>query len=102
MTQNNLGAALQTLGARESDGTAARRGWRRQWRPMRRRCWSGRGTAVPLDWAMTQSNLGNALQTLGRRDSGTARLEAAVEAYEAALLEWTQDKVPLQWAMNAE
>ncbi len=30
---------------------------------------------VPLDWAMTQNNLGNALQTLGGRESGTARLE---------------------------
>src|SRR5271166_4147801 len=29
---------------------------------------------VPLDWAMTQMNLGNALGTLGERESGTARL----------------------------
>ena len=28
---------------------------------------------VPLDWAMTQNNLGNALSTLGERESGTAR-----------------------------
>ena len=33
---------------------------------------------VPLDWAMTQSNLGNALQSLGARESGTAGLEEAV------------------------
>jgi tetratricopeptide (TPR) repeat protein len=38
----------------------------------------------PLDWAMTQNNLGNALSTLGRRESGTARLEEAVTAYRAA------------------
>ena len=42
---------------------------------------------VPLDWAMTQNNLGNALQTLGERESGTARLEEAVAAYRAALEE---------------
>ncbi len=36
---------------------------------------------VPLDWAMTQNNLGNALLRLGERESGTARLEQAVAAY---------------------
>ncbi len=29
---------------------------------------------VPLQWAMTQNNLGNALQTLGERETGTGRL----------------------------
>jgi hypothetical protein len=36
---------------------------------------------VPLDWAMTQNNLGNALLRLGGRESGTARLEEAVAAW---------------------
>jgi tetratricopeptide (TPR) repeat protein len=40
---------------------------------------------VPLDWAATQNNLGNALQTLGEREDGTGRLEEAVAAYRAAL-----------------
>jgi hypothetical protein len=40
---------------------------------------------VPLRWAMTQNNLGGVLSTLGRRESGTARLEEAVTAYRAAL-----------------
>jgi hypothetical protein len=44
---------------------------------------------VPLDWAMTQNNLGTALRTLGARESGTARLEEAVAAYRAALQEYT-------------
>ena len=35
---------------------------------------------VPLDWATTQNNLGNALHTLGARESGTASLEEAVAA----------------------
>jgi len=39
---------------------------------------------VPLQWAATQYNLGIALETLGERESGTASLEAAVEAYRAA------------------
>jgi hypothetical protein len=40
---------------------------------------------VPLQWAMTQTNLGTALETLGERERGTARLEEAVVAYDAAL-----------------
>ena len=44
---------------------------------------------------MTQMNLGNALQTLGERESGTARLEEAVAAYRAALEERTRARVPL-------
>jgi hypothetical protein len=35
---------------------------------------------VPLDWAMTQNSLGEALRTLGERKSGTGRLEEAVPA----------------------
>src|SRR5262249_33354807 len=53
---------------------------------------------VPLDWARTQANLGNALANLGEREGGTAHLEEAVAAYRAALEEWTRDRVPLDWA----
>ena len=53
---------------------------------------------APLDWATTQNNLGNALATLGARESGTARLEEAVTAYRAALEERTRDRMPLDWA----
>ena len=55
---------------------------------------------MPLDWAMTQNNLGIALSTLGERESGTARLEEAVAAYRAALEECTRERVPLDWAMT--
>jgi tetratricopeptide (TPR) repeat protein len=41
---------------------------------------------VPLDWALTQNNLGNALRVQGERERGTARLREAVIAYEAALV----------------
>ena len=47
---------------------------------------------------MTQDNLGIALLTLGERESGTARLDQAVQAYRAALEEWTRERVPLDWA----
>jgi tetratricopeptide (TPR) repeat protein len=53
---------------------------------------------VPLDWAKTQNNLGDALSDLGRREAGTAKLEAAVAAYQEALKEWTRGRVPLEWA----
>ena len=53
---------------------------------------------VPLDWAMTQTNLGNALLRLGAHESGSARLEEAVAAYREALTERTRERVPLDWA----
>jgi tetratricopeptide (TPR) repeat protein len=53
---------------------------------------------VPLQWAMTQHNLGIALSKLGEREAGTARLEEAVAAYRAALQEYTRERVPLDWA----
>ena len=40
---------------------------------------------VPLDWAKTQANLGNALWRLGERESGTARLEEAINCWDACL-----------------
>jgi len=52
----------------------------------------------PLDWAMTQNNLGIALWTLGEREPGTGRLGAAVLAFRAALEEYSRDRVPLDWA----
>jgi len=52
---------------------------------------------VPLDWAMTQNNLGAALRSLGERESGTSRLEEAVAAFREALKERTRERVPLAW-----
>ena len=49
---------------------------------------------------MTQNNLGAALQTLGERESGTARLDEAVAAYREALKEYTRQRAPLDWAMT--
>ncbi len=55
-------------------------------------------TRVPLDWAITQTNLGNALRALGDRESGTGRVEEAITAYREALTEYTRARVPLAWA----
>jgi tetratricopeptide (TPR) repeat protein len=55
---------------------------------------------MPLDWAMTQNNLGIALAKLGEREDSTRRLEEAVTAYREALKERTRERVPLDWAMT--
>ena len=52
----------------------------------------------PLDWAMTQNNLGGTLTILGEREGGTERLEQAVAAHTEALKERTHEWVPLDWA----
>ncbi|MEM7311378.1 MAG: hypothetical protein AAF682_32235 [Planctomycetota bacterium] len=40
---------------------------------------------MPLQWATTQNNLGNALRSLGQREGDPARLGEAVDAFRAAL-----------------
>jgi tetratricopeptide (TPR) repeat protein len=55
---------------------------------------------MPFQWAIAQISLGNALQILGQRESGTAKLEEAVVAYREALKEQTRERVPLDWAMT--
>ena len=56
---------------------------------------------VPLDWAMTQHNLGTALVRLGELESGTARLVEAVAAFLEALKERTRERVPHELGGNA-
>ena len=55
---------------------------------------------VPLDWAMTQNNLGNALSMLGEREGVTDRLLEAVEAYREALKELTYSPVDRATTQN--
>ena len=43
-------------------------------------------------------NLGNALEKLGERESGTEHLQQAVDAYRLALQELTRERAPLDWA----
>ncbi len=47
--------------------------------------------------AMAQSNLGNALQTLGLRKNETTLLTSAIEAYRAALEVRTRDRSAIDW-----
>ena len=46
------------------------------------------------------NDLGNALATLGERESGAARLGEAVTAFRHALEEYTRKRVPLKWAIT--
>jgi hypothetical protein len=50
--------------------------------------------AVPLDWATTQNNVGNALRVLGERESRTESLQQAVAAYREALKVFTKEATP--------
>ena len=40
---------------------------------------------TPLDWAMAQNNLGNALRDLATYENSTKHLKEASEAYRSAL-----------------
>uniref|UniRef100_A0A8J7AG51 CHAT domain-containing protein n=1 Tax=Desmonostoc muscorum LEGE 12446 TaxID=1828758 RepID=A0A8J7AG51_DESMC len=51
----------------------------------------------PIDWAMTQNNLGNAYSDRIRGERAD-NLEVAIKCYEDALLEYTRDRFPIQWA----
>jgi len=52
----------------------------------------------PDKWAATKHCLGQALFLLGTRDKEPSRLGAAIDAYLAALEEWTRDRSPGDWA----
>jgi tetratricopeptide (TPR) repeat protein len=54
----------------------------------------------PVDWARTQSGLGDALAQMGQGDTGTVKLREAVAAYRDALSELTRARAPLDWAQT--
>jgi tetratricopeptide (TPR) repeat protein len=54
--------------------------------------------AAKHKWAATKHCLGQALFALGARHNEPDRLGAAIDAYLAALEEWTQDCSPRDWA----
>ena len=53
---------------------------------------------TPAEWAMTQNNLGIALQALGEREGSPTRLTEAVTAFRAALEVRTRKAMPTDWA----
>ena len=57
---------------------------------------------MPLQWALTQHNLGCALLKVGIADKKPAQLIAAVAAFHAALEVRTHDRVPLNCAATQQ
>jgi hypothetical protein len=53
----------------------------------------------PVDIAITQSNLGQALRVLGERDHDRGLLTEAVACCCAARAVYTRDAMPVEWAM---
>ncbi len=54
--------------------------------------------SAPDERGTAGNDIGNALFTLGARESGPDRLEEAVAAYRNTLEENTRERVPLEWA----
>ena len=99
-TKNNLGFALlmlgQKLGQRENGTTLLKEAVA----ALRAALEERKRELVPLDWATTENNLGEALLALAQRENGTTLLAEAVVALRAALEERKRERVPLDWAMT--
>ena len=54
----------------------------------------------PMDYAMTQNNLGNAYGTLGEIEEKAQNCKLAVKAYQEALEVWTLERFPMDYAMT--
>ena len=52
----------------------------------------------PLEWAITNKNLGVALQAIGERTNDTETLDAATDSYTNAMKVLTRNQHPGQWA----
>ncbi|SLN26079.1 Exodeoxyribonuclease 7 small subunit [Roseovarius albus] len=92
---NDLGLALQTLGALEGGTTRLQQAistYKHSLKVYTRE-------RAPIGWAIAQMNLGNAQLALAERENGTARLEQAIEAYDNARIYLTREQVPLEWAL---
>jgi tetratricopeptide (TPR) repeat protein len=94
----SLGNALFRLGERESGTARLEEAVAAYREALNREALKELSGEHVLQWAATQNNLGNALQRLGERESGTARLEEAVAVYREALKENTRERAPVAWA----
>ncbi|MBZ5624074.1 MAG: tetratricopeptide repeat protein, partial [Acidobacteriia bacterium] len=101
-TQNNLGAAYETLGERLG-GTEAAEMLRAAVTAYQNALQVRTKASLPQDWATTQNNLGIAYEILGERLSGTKgaeSLRAAVAAFQNALQVYTKESLPQGWAIT--
>ena len=92
MTQHTLANALSNQGER-SEGAEGTSLLGEAMQNLSRRS----GGALPQDRAMTQNNLGNALEDLGNQETGRAQRQQwrdAEEAFLAALEIYTKEEMP--------
>jgi tetratricopeptide (TPR) repeat protein len=52
----------------------------------------------PLAWAETQNNLGNVLAAMGQQRRDAELFEKAIQCFDNALGEYTQEGSPMEWA----
>ncbi|MBZ0280816.1 MAG: toll/interleukin-1 receptor domain-containing protein [Anaerolineae bacterium] len=94
MTQNNLGAAYQTLAEIEDLVNNLRRAIESYQAALEYRT----PAAAPLSYAMTQNNLGTAYNDLAAIEDRVNNLRRAIESYQAALEYYTPSAAPLAYA----
>jgi tetratricopeptide (TPR) repeat protein len=96
MTQNNLGAAYQTLAEVEDKAENSKRAVKAFLQALQVRTLD----QSPMDYAMTQNNLGAAYQTLAEVEDKAENSRRAVEAFLQALQVSTLDLFPMDYAMT--
>ena len=92
--ENNLGWALETLGARDSDPATLERAAKTFELVLD----ASKQQDAPFDWAITSMNLGNVLVDLGKRDATNDRLDQAVAVLKQAREAAPRDSDPFTWA----
>lgn len=91
---DNLGTALQELGARENDSVTLQKSID-AFRDALKECARER---VPDEWARSQMHLAAAIRKLAERTGNLTRVEEAIAAYRAVLEVRTRHRVPEEWA----
>jgi tetratricopeptide (TPR) repeat protein len=94
MTQNNLGAAYQTLAGVEDKSENCKRAIEAYWEALK----VSTIDRVPIQYAATQNNLGNAYRTLSEVEDRSKNCKRAIEAYWEALKVSTIGRFPIQYA----
>jgi tetratricopeptide (TPR) repeat protein len=97
-TQNNLGNALKSIAEREHETATAIAMLQQAVAAFRAALEVRTREGAPLEWAQTQSNLGNVLTRLGGRETGTETVASAVTAYTQALRVYVRERYPREWA----
>lgn len=96
ITQNNLGAAYNTLAEIEDNAANAKKAIN----AFNKALEVYTPDKSPMDYGMTRNNLGNAYRILAEIEGSAACAYKAVAAYNESLKVWTEDKYPADYAMT--